>query len=95
VWLACGDDDYGRIVKLLILTGCRREEIGGVRWSEIDLDKGTLTIPAERAKNGRAHTLPLPAMALDIIRSIPQRPRTRSPIRATVGRLPHMGPQQG
>jgi integrase len=72
VWKACGDDDYGRIVRLLILTGCRREEIGGLRWSEIDLDAGTITLPAERCKNGRAHVLTLPGMALDIIRAVPR-----------------------
>jgi integrase len=74
VWDACGaDDDYSRIIRLLILTGCRRDEVGGMRWSEFDLQQGTFTIPVERSKNKRAHTLPLPAMALDIIRSIPQR----------------------
>ena len=36
VWRACKDDDFGRIVKLLILTGCRRAEIGGMCWSEFD-----------------------------------------------------------
>ena len=39
VWNACDDSDYGRIVRLLILTGCRREEIGGLRWSEINLER--------------------------------------------------------
>jgi len=74
VWNACADDDdYGRIVRLLILTGCRREEIGGLRWSEIDLDAGTITLPAERCKNGRAHTLTLPDKALDILRAVPRR----------------------
>ncbi|MFZ2143297.1 MAG: integrase arm-type DNA-binding domain-containing protein, partial [Xanthobacteraceae bacterium] len=27
IWRACGDDDAGRIIKLLLLSGCRREEI--------------------------------------------------------------------
>ena len=31
VWHACADDDFGRAVRLLILTGCRRDEIGGLR----------------------------------------------------------------
>ena len=35
IWKACPDSDYGRIVKLLILTGQRREEIGGLKHSEI------------------------------------------------------------
>jgi integrase len=73
VWRACKDDDYGRIIRLLILTGCRRQEIGSLRWSEVDLNEGTITIPADRAKNGRTHILPLPQMALDILASIPRR----------------------
>jgi integrase len=73
VWKACGDDDFGRIVKLLIATGQRRTEVGGMRWSEIDLGKGAWTIPGSRAKNHRAHTLPLSALALSIIEAIPQR----------------------
>jgi len=73
VWNVCRDDDLGRIVRLLILTGCRCSEIGGLRWSEIDLDQGTITIPGERTKNGRAHTLTLSNMAMDIISSIPPR----------------------
>jgi len=72
LWRACGDDAHGRIVKLLLLTGCRRMEICGLRWSELDLDTGTLRLPAERTKNGRAHTLPLPPMALDIIATVPR-----------------------
>ena len=38
VWHACSDDDYGKIVRLLMLTGQRKDEMGGLRWSEIDPD---------------------------------------------------------
>jgi integrase len=72
IWNNCGDDDYGRIVRLLILLGQRRQEIGAMAWGELDLDAGTWTLPKERAKNGKAHTLPLLPMALDIIRAVPQ-----------------------
>jgi integrase len=73
IWRACGDDEYGKIIKLLVLTGCRRAEIGDMCWSEIDLDRrATFTIPASRSKNGRAHTLPLMPTALDVIKSVPQ-----------------------
>jgi integrase len=71
IWRACGEDDYGRIIRLLILLGQRRQEIGGMAWSEFDLDAGTWTLPSKRAKNHRAHAMPLMPMALDIIRSIP------------------------
>jgi integrase len=72
VWNGAGDDDFGRIVRLLILTGQRRTEVGGMRWQEIDRTKATWTIPAGRAKNGREHTLPLTPLALDIIASAPR-----------------------
>jgi integrase len=74
VWNACDmNTDFGKIVRLLILTGCRRHEIGSLQWSWLDLEEGTMTIPATVAKNKRKHVLGLPPMALDIIRSVPQR----------------------
>jgi integrase len=73
VWQACSEDDFGRIVKLLVLTGCRREEIGGLRWSEIDLETGVMTIPGERTKNHKTHILTLPATAIEILKSAPRR----------------------
>jgi integrase len=73
IWRAAGDDAYGKVIKLLILTGCRRQEVGGMRWNEIDLEKGMWSLPSERVKNGRAHTLPLTPLALSIIESVPRR----------------------
>jgi integrase len=73
IWNACRDDDFGRIIKLLILTGCRREEIGALRWPEIDLDRGVLTVPGARTKNGRPLILTLPPLALSILESAPRR----------------------
>jgi integrase len=70
VWRATGDDAFGRVVKLLMLLGQRRTEVGGMAWSELDLEQGTWTIPARRSKNHRAHTLPLSSLALRIIRSV-------------------------
>jgi len=71
VWHACPNNDFGRIVKLLILMPCRRAEIGDMRWSEINPD-GTWTLPPERSKNGRPLALPLMPMARAIIESVPQ-----------------------
>jgi integrase len=73
VWNAAGDGDFGRIVKLLILCGARRQEIGSAQWHDIDFDSGVLTIPADRAKNHHALELPLPLVALEILRSTPRR----------------------
>jgi integrase len=73
VWRACSDehDHYARIVRLLILTACRRQEVGGMCWSELDAEQGVWTIPAARSKNKRQHTLPLPAAAWAIIGTVP------------------------
>src|SRR5262249_57547120 len=46
VWSACGDDDFGRIIRLLILLGSRRAEVGGMCWSELDLNAGPWPFPA-------------------------------------------------
>jgi integrase len=74
IWRASGDDDaYGKVIRLLMLTGCRRQEVGGMRWGELDLERGVWTIPASRTKTGRQHLLPLPPLALDIIESVPHR----------------------
>lgn len=73
IWTACADDDFGRIIKLLMLTGARRNEIGGLRWSEIDLDAGTLAIPGTRTKNHHPLELPLPPVAVEILRAAPHR----------------------
>jgi len=70
VWNACGDDAAGRVTKLLLLTGCRRDEIGALRWSEIEA--GVLTIPGTRTKNGRALVLPLPAVAIELLAAMPK-----------------------
>jgi integrase len=74
VWKACGDDDHGKIVRLLICLGARRQEIGAMAWPEFDLEspQPTWTLPKERSKNGKAHKLPLMAMALAIIRGVPR-----------------------
>ena len=53
------DDTFSNIVKVLLLTGQRRSEIGGLRWPEVDLERGLITLPPERCKNGRQHELPI------------------------------------
>ena len=74
VWLAASDDiGYAAIVRLLILTGQRRNEIGGMRWSEVDLDAALFTLPADRSKNKRAHQVPLAPAAVAIIARQPRR----------------------
>jgi integrase len=73
LWRVCaGDDPFERAVRLLILTGARRNEVSQMRWSEIDAERRLWTIPSERSKNGRAHALPLSAQAWKIVESAPR-----------------------
>ena len=72
IWQACGDDDHGRCIKLLILTGAGRQEIGGICWSEIRFRARHVDAASGRSKNGRAHTLPLLPAMLAIIKAVPR-----------------------
>lgn len=62
---------FGGMVKLLLLTGQRREKVASMRWVDISID-GTWTIPAEAREKGNARELALPEMALAIIREQPR-----------------------
>jgi integrase len=73
IWLAAPDNDYGRIVRLLLLTASRRDEIGSLQWSEIDLEARTITLPGARTKNHQEHTIPLTDAALMVLQSAPPR----------------------
>ena len=59
-WRGCETEGYPfeQFGKLLLLTGQRLREISDMRWSELDLEKGTLTLKGSRTKNGTLHVLP-------------------------------------
>jgi integrase len=50
-----------------LLTGQRRQELGGLRWTEVNFADRLITLPADRCKNGRSHTVPLSSMAYEIL----------------------------
>lgn len=54
-------------LKLALVTGQRIGEVTGITLDEIDFAKALWNLPAERSKNGSAHTVPLSPMALDLI----------------------------
>jgi integrase len=62
---------FADIVRLLILTGQRREEVGSLRWSEIE--QGLIVLPPERTKNSRQHEVPLSRQAKAILERQPKR----------------------
>src|SRR5262249_14745748 len=75
-----GDGDYPAIVRLLLLTGCRADEIAGLMWDEVRFDR--LELPAERTKTGAPLSLPLTPTVRAILDG-----RERSDCKYVFGRL--------
>jgi integrase len=71
-WAACdkAHQPFGHALKLLILTGCRVDEVGGMRRSELSDDGQTWIIPGDRTKNHRTHIVPLPRLAREILQDV-------------------------
>jgi integrase len=73
LWLACEHEGaFGAALRVLVLTGQRKNEVCLMRWSEIDEAKRLWVIPATRAKNGIEHRVPLSAQAWAIIKALPR-----------------------
>jgi len=68
--------DVVRAIKLVLVTAQRPGEVSGMHTREID--SGWWTIPSDRAKNGKAHRVPLSSLAMEIINeSIAQNKKSR------------------
>jgi len=68
LWHSLGDGHFADIVRLLLLTGQRRTEIGRLAWAEVDLDRKLIVLAPDRTKNSRSHEVPLSTQALTILR---------------------------
>jgi integrase len=74
VWAAANTLSYpfGPFYKIAILTLQRREEVAGMRWSEIAADLSLWTLPGSRMKNGKPHDVHLAEASRVVLRSIPR-----------------------
>ena len=72
IWQATGQLGYpfGPFFQILILTAQRRSEVARMRWSDLDLEAGLWTMPADRMKGGRIHDVPLSGPVLETLQSI-------------------------
>lgn len=69
-WLGAGglvSPSLRDALRLVLLTGQRPGEVLGLPWAELDLPAAVWRLPSERAKNGRAHSVPLSAEAVAIL----------------------------
>ncbi|RWA98958.1 tyrosine-type recombinase/integrase [Mesorhizobium sp.] len=91
-------------LRLLMLTALRRGEVIGLRWDEVDLDAGLLTIKAERMKAAAPHIVPLSTQAVALIKGLPgvnrgtfvfPSPRKKGRSIASTAFVPLMGPASG
>lgn len=57
-------------LEFLVLTASRTNEVLGARWSEINFEARTWTLPGERTKSRRPHTVPLAARAIGILKAM-------------------------
>ncbi|MGC8534813.1 MAG: tyrosine-type recombinase/integrase, partial [Rhizomicrobium sp.] len=60
--------DCQRIIRLALILGQRIGEIAGMRRDELDLDREVWTIPGSRVKNGSTQVVPLPRIAIEVIK---------------------------
>jgi integrase len=73
IWKACnGIGVFGPLVRLLVLTGQRRDEVAEMRWSEVDLAGKTWVLPRNRSKNGVEHLIPLSEAAISVLAPVLQ-----------------------
>jgi integrase len=71
-WRACDDigEPFGALLRLLLVTGARREEVARMTRGEISEDGTTWTLSASRTKNRRLHDVPLSPLAREIIADV-------------------------
>jgi integrase len=81
---------WGPFFRLAMLTLQRREEVAGMRWSEIDLDKRLWSLPGSRMKNGKPHDVYLSNATRAVLRDI-QRVEGCDLVLSTTGKTPVSG----
>jgi integrase len=95
VWGGAGALGYpfGTLARFLMVTGQRREEAAAMDWHELTQSTGEWNIPAGRAKNGSAHTVPLSTLAISILddRAGPGHWPKKGLIFSTTGKTPISG----
>jgi integrase len=67
--LAASPSTYASALHFMLMTLARRQEVAGMTWREVDLDRATWTLPAVRAKSDRAHVVPLSRQACALLQA--------------------------
>jgi integrase len=89
VWNAAAGmgEPWGPLFRVLLLSLGRREEVAGMRWSELSVDLSTWTIPGSRMKRGQPHVVALPETARAALRAV-TRVKGQDLVFSTTGKTP-------
>ena len=82
---------FGPLYRLLMLTGARKSEVAGARWSEFDLIKRVWLVPPERFKSNATHLVPLSEQAVTVLKSVPHFAKGDHLFSTTFGEKPVAG----
>jgi integrase len=93
LWRAAARLGYpdGAFFRMLALTGQRKSEVAGARWSEFDLEKALWTIPAARMKMDAPHVVPLVREVVTLLEKLPRFKRGDHLFTTTFGQKPING----
>jgi len=72
IWNALPPNRYGAICKILLLTGARFNEVAQLKWSEVDFQRGVISLPGDRTKNARPHEIPMSATVRALLEAQPK-----------------------
>jgi integrase len=81
---------FGHLFRLLLLTGCRRDEIADLTWAEVADDLSSIHLGPNRTKNGRSHNVALSPLAQEVLGSV-RRIEGCPYVFSTTGRTPVSG----
>lgn len=92
-WQACDNSGFpfGPLFQLLLITAQRRNEVGDIVATEIDLNERLWTMPKARAKNNAEHHVPLSNLACEVIEALPRIAGNKGYLFTTNGQTPVSG----
>jgi integrase len=90
VWNGCDQLGwpFGPLIRLLLLTGQRRDEVARMKWEDLDFETRVWTLPKKETKSDRLHAVPLSRTAVDILQALP---RNGEFVLSTNGKTPISG----
>jgi integrase len=84
-------EPFGQLLKLLLLTGCRLNEVAGMARAELSEDVATWNLPGSRTKNHKPHVVPLAPLARAALATVKQIEGAVGLVFTTTGKTPVSG----